>query len=252
MARTGFTDDFRRNFLTGLAALFPILITIFLLSWFYRQIDVTVGKQANALCREVLVRRPTLFRVVFRGASDGDLRDRPARRAYAQEHFPRFVGVLLGLIGAALIVYLIGRLLRGYIGRRLMRMVDRFFERFPVIKTIYPHARQVGDFLFGRSGRRRFSRVVAVQYPRRGVYSVGFLTGTGVKEIKDHAGRDFVTVFVPTSPTPVTGFVIIVPPDELVYLRMSVDEAFRYFITAGMLVGDKQRPEELPVTEGEG
>jgi uncharacterized membrane protein len=243
MARTGFTDDFKRNFLTGFAALFPILITIFLLSWLYRQIDVSVGKQANAVCREVLVRNPGLFGVVFPGASGAELAGTAARRAYAQQHFPRFVGVLFGLVGAAVLVYLIGGFLRGYIGGRVIRAIDRLFERFPVIKAIYPHARQLGDLLFGQSERRRFRRVVAVEYPRRGVYSVGFLTASGMGRVEERTGKRLVTVFVPTSPTPLTGFVIVLPPDEVIYLDMSVDEAFRYFITAGMSVGERQRPD---------
>ncbi len=249
MPPMGFRDDFKRNLLTGLAALFPILITIFLLSWLYRQLDVTVGKRANAVSRKVLVWKPTLFRVVFYGASEQDARDLDSRRAYAREHFPRFVGVFVGLLAAVVFVYLIGRFLRGYIGRRLMRFVDRFFERFPVIKAIYPHARQVGDLVFGQSGRRRFSRVVAVEYPRRGIYSVGFLTGGGLKGIEEHVGRPVVTVFVPTSPTPLTGFVVVVAPDEVLELDMTVDEAFRYFITAGLLTSEKEQPEGLPAEE---
>ncbi len=247
MPRTGFTDDFKRNFLTGLAALFPILITIFLLSWLYHQIDVSVGKQANAVCREVLVRNPGLFDAVFPGASGRETADPAARRAYAQQHFPRFVGVLFGLVGAALSVYLLGGFLRGYIGGRAMRVIDRLFERFPVIKAIYPYARQVGDLLFGQSERRRFSRVVAVEYPRRGVYSVGFLTASGMRRVEERTGKKLVTVFIPTSPTPLTGFVIVLSPEEVIYLDMTVDEAFRYFITAGMLVGEQQRPDARPL-----
>ncbi len=156
MARTDSTDDFTGSLLTALAVLFPVLITVFLLSWLYHQMDVSVGERTNALCREVLVRNRSLFVAVFPGVSGGELEDAAARRAYAEQHFPRFVGVLLGLVAAAVLVYLIGRSLRAYIGARAMRAVDRFFERLPLIKAIYPHARHLGDLLFGQSERRRF------------------------------------------------------------------------------------------------
>ncbi|MHC4592064.1 MAG: DUF502 domain-containing protein [Planctomycetota bacterium] len=239
MAKTGFADDFKRNFLTGIAALFPILITLFLFTWVYRQADRTIGRQANAVCREVLVWNPALFRAFFRAAPEQVTLTVEGRRAYTKQYFPRAVGSVVGLAGAIIAVYIIGRLLRGYIGRRVMRAVDRLFERFPVIKSVYPHARQVGDFIFGQSERRRFSGVVAVEYPRRGVYSVGFMTGDALPGMGEQAGRDLVTVFIPTSPTPVTGFIIAVPPEETTRLDMTVDEAFRYFITAGMLTSTK-------------
>jgi len=241
MARTGFIDDFRRNFLTGFAALFPILITVFLLSWLYRQTYATVGRRVNTVCREVLARQPAMFKTVFRGATPEDSATMEARRAYAQAHFPRFIGVLIGLIGIAIGVYLIGRSLRGYIGKRLMRFVDRFFERFPVIKAVYPYARQVGDLIFGQTERRSFSRVVAIEYPRRGTYAIGFLTGEEGQKLVAEAPAGVLTVFIPTSPTPLTGFVVLVPPEEVMQVDMTVDEAFRFFVTAGMLTATRQR-----------
>ncbi len=106
----------------------------------------------------------------------------------------------------------------------------------------YPHARQVADILFGAHGRPRFKHVVAVQYPRRGIYTVGFLTGDGLRDLAQSAGQDFVTVFIPTSPTPLTGFVIIVPRHEVKSLNMSVEDAFLLCMTAGMVTAEQQRP----------
>lgn len=244
MAENGLVADFKRNFLTGLAALFPILITVFLLAWLYGQIDRFIGQQVNDWCIQILSRR-SVFKEVFPEAGKTVLEDPDEREQWVQARYPRFIGVGIAIVGALVIIYLVGRSLRGYIGSRVMRLVDGFFERFPVVKSIYPHARQVADFLFGQSRQRRFSRVVAVQYPRRGIYTVGFLTGDGLKDIERAAGQSLVTVFIPTSPTPLTGFIIVVPPDEVLELNMSVDEAFRFCITAGMLASVKQRPWEL-------
>ena len=244
MAKITFTGDFRRTFLTGLAALFPILITVFLLTWLYKQLDRTIGSAVNSICREVIAKNPALFETVFPGASQAVVADLAASRDYALEHFPRFVGVSIGILAALVIVYLIGVLLRSYVGARIVRAVDRFFEAFPVIKAIYPYARRVADFLFGAQRGAGFRRVVVIQYPRKGVYTVGFLTGEGLKDIEESAERDLVTVFIPTSPTPLTGFVVVVPRDEVTEIDMSVEEAFRFCMTAGMVATVRQRPGE--------
>jgi len=257
MSETGFSDDFKRNFLTGVAALFPILVTIILFAWLYRQIDGTVGQAANGFFREVIVRNEQVFKTCFPGAEPETVQSQRRRREYASEHFPRTVGVLLGLLVLAVLVYLLGKFLRGYIGGRMIRFVDRVFTRFPVIKAVYPHARNVADFVFGQRDRRGFSDVVAIQYPRKGIYSIGFVTSEGLEPVDRELGRDFLTVFVPTSPTPLTGFVLLVPRDEVVSLEMTVDEAFRFFITAGMVTknGTARRAAaqgELPVATTEG
>ncbi len=226
---------FRRTFLTGLAALFPILITVFLLSWLYGQLDRTIGQRVNTVCKEVLVSRPDLFEDVFPAAGSEVVNSPQRRQAYADENFPSFLGVSIGIVGVLLFVYFIGLVVRGYVGSRLVSRVDRFFERFPVIKSIYPHARQVADFLFGTHNRLGFRRVVAVQYPRRGIYTVGFLTGDGVKDVQDQSGQNLVSVFIPTSPAPMTGFVILVPVGDVMELEMGVEEAIRYTVTAGMV-----------------
>lgn len=232
----------RRIFLTGLAALFPILITVFLLHWLYSQLDRTIGQRVNAVCRTVLVQRPDLFRTVFPSAEPDVVNAAEARQAYAEENFPSYVGLGIGILVVVITVYAIGLIVRGYVGSRIVNRVDRFFERFPVIKAIYPHARQVADFLFGSRNRIGFRRVVAVQYPRRGLYTVGFLTGDGLKDVQEHAGQDLVSVFIPTSPAPLTGFVILAPREDVMDLDMGVEEAIRFCMTAGMAASRKQRP----------
>jgi len=235
MAGTGFIGDFKRAFLTGLAALFPILITVFLVTWLYGLIDRTIGVGVNSLCRTVVAGKPAVFETVFPGAPDEAAADYEGRLQYARENFPRFIGVAIGIVGALVAVYLLGLALRSYVGSRIVGVVDRVFTRFPVIKSIYPHARQIADLLFGARGGDRFRRVVFVQYPRRGVYSVGFLTGDGIETVEKQTQKNLATVFVPTSPTPLTGFVILVPNEEVVEIDMSVEEAFRYFMTAGLI-----------------
>jgi uncharacterized membrane protein len=252
MAEHGFGDDFRRNFVTGVAALFPIIITLLLFTWLYRYVDRTIGAATNATFCQALALDLTVFTGFFPDAPTQEVATVAGRRAYAAERFPRVVGSLAGLLAVVVAVYLLGRFLRGYIGRRLMAAVDWFFERFPVIKAVYPYARQVGELLFGRSGRRRFSQVVAIEYPRRGVYALGFMTGEAPADIERETGRALRVVFVPTSPTPLTGFVVVVAPEEIITLDMTVDEAFRYFLTAGMLASARPDTPLAPVAAPQG
>ncbi|MFP4026804.1 MAG: DUF502 domain-containing protein [Candidatus Brocadiia bacterium] len=238
------TSSFKSTILTGLAALFPILITIFLLTWLYGQLDRTIGQKVNGVLRTAVVRNEGLFEFVFPQADAETVDDLESRKKHARQHFPAFVGTLVGFVGALVIVYVIGLFLRGYIGYRILRGVDSFFERFPVIKAIYPYARQVADLLFGSHQRVGFRHVVAVQYPRRGLYTIGFLTGEGLKDVEKVAGQSLVAVFIPTSPTPLTGFIILTPQDEVTELDMTVEEAFRFSMTAGMVASARQRPWE--------
>jgi uncharacterized membrane protein len=235
-------SNFRRTFLTGLAALFPILITVFLLTWLYAQLDWMIGSRVNGVCKRVLVQNPDWFDAFFPEAGPEVLEDEDARREHAKENFPGLIGNSIGIVAALIFVYFIGLAVRGYFGARIVRRVDGFFERFPLIKSIYPHARQVADFMFGSRERMGFRHVVAVQYPRRGLYTVGFLTGDGLKDVQEHAGQDLVAVFIPTSPAPLTGFVILAPREDVTDLDMSVEEAIRFCMTAGMVAAPRQRP----------
>jgi uncharacterized membrane protein len=253
MAETTFIGDFKRNFFTGIAALFPILITFFLFSWVYGHLDRTINRGFTA----ALVTHPALFAKVFPGVPPEIVEDEDVekRREYVDQHLPwsiRFAAVTVGIVAALVVVYLTGIFLRGYFGARIMRRMDRLFERFPLVKSVYPHARQVADFMFGGPGRPQFRRVVAVQYPRRGIYTVGLVTGGGLKGIEDETGLDFVTVFMPTSPTPVTGFVILVPRDSVIELDMNVEDTLKFAMTAGMVAGTRQRPLTVPMAEDEG
>ncbi len=238
------SEQVKRAFLTGLAALFPILITIFLLSWLYTQMDKVVGSKVNALGQRTLVSNERLFDIAFPSAPEDVSADSASRREYVDENYPHSIGGLVGIIGVVFAVLLVGFILRGFIGAKIVRRIDAFFESFPVIKSIYPHARQVADFLFGTRDKLEFKRVIAVQYPRKGIYSLGFLTGYGLKDIREQAGQNLVSVFIPNSPAPLTGFVIMVPKNETIDLDMRVEEAIRFCVTAGMIGGQREQMEE--------
>ena len=148
---------------------------------------------------------------------------------------------LVGFLVAIVLVCVLGFLLASFIGRRLWRSLETTLVQLPVIKQIYPYVKQVTDYVFGER-RVEFSQVVAVQYPRVGIWSIGFVTGPGMRAIRESEGEEFVSVFVPSSPTPVTGYVITVPRKDTVDLPITIDQAFRFIISGGVITPDVKLP----------
>jgi uncharacterized membrane protein len=109
-----------------------------------------------------------------------------------------------------------------------------------VVKKVYPYIKQITDFMLTRKDLS-FSKVVAVQYPRVGVWSVAMVTGTGLKKLAGSVQKEFLTVFVPTSPTPFTGYVIMTPKDETIELDMTIEEALRFTISGGVITPAEQK-----------
>lgn len=149
---------------------------------------------------------------------------------------------LIGLIIAIVAVYIAGRLLGGFVGRRIYRKLEGVLTSVPVFKQVYPYVKQIVDFLFSDEQPIKFNRVVVVEYPRKGIWSVGFLTGPTLRSVAERAGRS-VTIFIPSSPTPFTGYTITVPADEVIEVPISVEEAIRFAVSGGVLIPDHQMVE---------
>jgi uncharacterized membrane protein len=145
----------------------------------------------------------------------------------------------IGLVVAILAVYIAGRLLGGFLGRRIQGRVESLLTSIPVIKQIYPSVKQIVDFLIRDEKKIQFNRVVMVEYPRKGIWSIGLVTGNPMKsmqaEIAPQAGPS-ITVFIPSSPTPFTGYTITVPRNSVIELPISIDEALRFTISGGVLI----------------
>jgi uncharacterized membrane protein len=148
---------------------------------------------------------------------------------------------LTGLVVAIVLIYMVGRLLGGFLGARLYARGEALLRRLPVFKQVYPYVKQVTDFFVGdRDESSKFSNVIAVQYPRMGMWSIGLVTGDTMQDIQTAAGHDCLTVFIPSSPTPFTGYVITVPRKDTVDLPITIDEALRFCVSGGVIVPDKQ------------
>jgi uncharacterized membrane protein len=104
------------------------------------------------------------------------------------------------------------------------------------LNQIYPYIKQVTDFFLVQEKKEKlFSRVVLVEFPRKGSWAIGFVTGSGIPKLEDNEKKEFLTVFVSTTPSPLTGFVLMVPRDETIESDMTIEEAFRFIISGGVI-----------------
>ena len=140
------------------------------------------------------------------------------------------VGALLTL----LVVFITGLLTANFIGQHLVRWWEALLHRIPVVRSIYQSVKQISDTVFSPSGQA-FRQAVLVQYPRPGSWTIGFLTGTPGGEIAQHLGNDMVSLYVPTTPNPTSGFFLMVPKADVTELDMSVEDALKYLISMGVV-----------------
>lgn len=153
------------------------------------------------------------------------------------------IGVALGILGfivAIMLVWVVGVILASFVGRRTWPRIESLVTQLPLIKAIYPHVKQVTDFILSER-QMGFSAVVAVQYPRKGLWSLGLMTGDGMRRLSEAAQAETVSVFIPSSPTPFTGYVITVPSEDVVEMQISIDDALRFTVSAGVIVPPSQK-----------
>jgi uncharacterized membrane protein len=227
--RASFGEDFRRFFTRGLATLLPTLITLWLLIWVWSFLWDYIGQYIIVLVKTVwlqLVRK-------------GMLPDQPAGyigRYWDVEVYP-FRTKLLGVTLAILLVYFVGIIAGNLLGKAAWRAGERFVMRIPFVRAIYPAVKQVTDFILEERGPGRLagSRVVAVQPHEQGIWSIGMVTGRAAWPLGRERPEEMVTVFVPSTPTAFTGYVLIVPQSRVVELPMTVEEALRLLVSGGVI-----------------
>lgn len=140
----------------------------------------------------------------------------------------------IGAILTLLIIFVTGLIATNFFGRRLILIWEALLGRVPVVKSIYSSVKQVSDTLFSDSGQA-FRKALLVQYPREGSWTIAFMTGRPGGDVANHLKGEFVSVYVPTTPNPTSGFFLMMPKADVVELDMSVDEALKYIISMGVV-----------------
>jgi uncharacterized membrane protein len=191
----------RRWLLAGLLVLVPLIITVWVLNWVVSTLDQTLQILPAAWQPDRLL----------------------------GVHIPGF-GVLLALA----IVLVIGGVASNFLGRKLVSWWDSLLGRIPIVRSIYSSVKQVSDTLFSENGNA-FRQALLVQWPRPGVWTIAFQTGTPGGGIMDHLDGDYLSVYVPTTPNPTGGYFVMLKKSDCVELAMSVDEALTYVISMGVV-----------------
>lgn len=226
---TTHTDDRRvaRFFRRGLKALLPTFLTLFVVLFAFNfvveQMSRPVARAASGILGASEWGRSLVGLVP--GSTGGEL--------------PGWVGFVLLMA----LTFVLGVFLTGFLGRRLFAGFERLVRRIPVLGRIYPSAQQIVGF-FTDDSQMGFQSVVAIPYPRKDIYTVGFATSPGMESIDEQTGCRRMGVFVPTSPTPFTGFLVWVRVEEVLPIPMTMDEALRMTVSGGVLLPDPQRVDD--------
>ncbi|MEW5701306.1 MAG: DUF502 domain-containing protein [Candidatus Zixiibacteriota bacterium] len=183
----------QRTFVSGIVVTVPIIVTWFVLSFLFRTLDGIL--------------KPLLARLAGREVPG------------------------LGLIATIVVIFLVGILVRNVIGSRVVGFGELLFVRTPLVRTVYSAAKQLVEAVASPT-RKSYTRAVLIEYPRKGIYMVGFASGR--TRLEDGTSSEtLVAVYLPSTPTPVTGWVVLVPAAEIIDLGMSTEDAIKYVVSGG-------------------
>jgi uncharacterized membrane protein len=222
----GIGRSIKSTFWRGLAALLPALLTVIVLAVGINLVYTYAGYYVNGL---------VIYIVAWSTGQDVEV-----VRTWYDEHLMGWVGVVVAVMLLIVVAYLVG----AFLGATLTRLFERWIMHVPLMRRIYPGAKQVSEFFFAEK-KVEFRRVVMVEFPRKGMWMVGFVTGRGFMALSEKLGADLVSVFVPATPAPVTGYVVTVAKSDVVDLPITVDEAIQYLISAGVIMPMAERDASL-------
>lgn len=196
---------FRRYFITGLLVLLPLLISVKLLIWGFNIVNGLVG--GDFISRYLFVK----FQIKLPGA---------------------------GLVILILLILLTGLIAQNYIGKRLIHLGELILRKIPILSSIYGTTKQITEG-FVKTDKTAFRKTILVEYPRRGVYRLGFLIGVAPAETSLKVGCPLVSVFIPTVPNPTTGFLVFVPEEQVITLDLTIEDGFKLILSAGVIKPEK-------------
>lgn len=190
----------KRYFITGLLIVLPIFLTLYFLFIIFRLIDGLFGGIINSYLKAVL------------GFSIPGL------------------GFILGI----LIVMLTGVVTSHFLSKRALPAIEKWFMKFPGIRQLYPSIKEIVSFIFSKD-KAAFKKVVLVEYPSKGIWSVGFMTNEGFREAQEKTGKELVHVLIGSTPSPWSGFFVLIPKNEVKFLDISVEEGMKLIVSGGIL-----------------
>jgi uncharacterized membrane protein len=211
LPKSGFWTRIRNYFFTGMIITAPIVITVYL-AWIL--IDFIDRKVTQIIPKKFQLSEIIGF-------------DIPG------------AGIIIGL----LILIIIGFITANYFGRTLIKTGEKILDKMPFIRSVYGASKQIFETLFAQQSSS-FRQVVLVEFPRKGVRELAFITGQTEGEIQNMTEDVVYNVFVPATPNPTTGFLLFVPKQDLIFLSMSVDEGLKMIISGGMVTPKDLRPDE--------
>ncbi len=198
-------SELKKVFFAGILVSLPLAFTLFLLKFLFVYIDNLL----SPLFTEILI-----------------------GMGYPIDSSFRIPG--LGIVGIITIIFLIGLFTRNIIGKTFIRLYEAVLIRIPILKNIYVGAKQVIE-TFGNSMGGSFNKVVMIEYPRKDVYALAFITSEAKGEVVRQTGQEMVNVFLPTTPNPTSGFFLLIPKEEIIELEMSVEDGVKMIISGGLV-----------------
>ncbi len=205
----------KKYFITGLLIWVPLAITAWVLALIVQTMDQTL------LLLPAAIRPENLLGVYIPG---------------------------FGVIATLLVVFLTGLITANFIGQRLLRFWEGVLSRIPVVKSVYYSVKQVSDTLFTSNGEA-FRKALLIQYPRQGAWTIAFQTGQPGGDVANHLDSDCISVYVPTTPNPTSGFFLMLPRKDVIELDMSVDEALKYIISMGVVAPAPRNAAKRPKSQ---
>jgi uncharacterized membrane protein len=239
--RPGFGEDFKRFFIRGLAAILPTLVTLWLLVWAW-----------DFLWQNIGIYILNVIRIAWDDAIGQGWLPFQTRHYIISELDPNNFGTkVLGVGLSIILVYVVGVFVGNLIGRAFWRLAERAWLRIPLVRAIYPAVKQVTDFVLAdRQHQFQGTRVVAVQPHEQNIWSIGLVTSARQWTLSENGPEEMVTVFVPSTPTSFSGYVLVVPRSKVVELPMTVEDAMRFLVTGGVIMPDEGQTaaREIPVS----
>ena len=190
----------RRYILAGLTVLLPVLLTVYLIMMTFNFVDGFLGKFIKPLFIK-------FFGFYFQGSS---------------------------IVVFIFLIFIIGFFASNFLGKRLYPKLEELLLKLPFFRQVYPAVKEVALFLFSRD-KPAFKQVVLIEYPRKGVYSLGFLMSDASKKINDITKQELCNILIPSSPSPLTGFVVMVPRTEVIFTDITVEQAIKFIVSDGVI-----------------